>query len=100
VEHVHCPQCGAPPKFPCVFGPGKGDIPDFAHIGRRFEYVEGRGIFYGEPTIIPPEIWRACQQGRHAECLRHAPATTKYPPDPCECACHKKSTSDVDDLLG
>jgi hypothetical protein len=101
VEHVVCPTCGAAPAAPCLFQPSGQPIPDFAHISRRFEYVEGRGTFYPEPRVIPPEIWLRCKQDRHAECLPH-PVGCKcgHPPDPCECPCHKKSNSDVDDLLG
>jgi hypothetical protein len=99
VEHVACPQCGSPPGTPCRFTPSDRPIPDFAHIGRRFEYITGRGIFYGEPTTVPPEIWLSCKRGEHAECLRHPPKTTVNPPDSCECPCHTTSAN-VDDLLG
>jgi hypothetical protein len=101
IEYVTCPTCGAAAGAPCRFDKSGEAIPDFAHIGRRFEYVEGRGIFFGEPSLIPPQIWLRCKQERHAECLRVAPPTTLHPPDPCECPCHPKmSTSNVDDLLG
>jgi hypothetical protein len=105
VEHVTCIQCGAPPGELCQFIPSGEPIPDFAHIGRRFEYVEGRGTFYREPSSIPPEIWFQCKQGRHAECRPHPASCKCCPPAPCECVCHKshpllKSNSDVDDLLG
>jgi hypothetical protein len=54
-----------------MFQPSGEPIPDFAHISRRFEYVEGRGTFYPEPRSIPPEIWLRCKQDRHAECRPH-----------------------------
>lgn len=102
IEYVTCSTCGAGPGTPCLFQPSAKPIPDFAHIGRRFEYLEGKDIFFGAPTFIPPEVWRQCKLGRHAECKPH-PADCKcvLHPEPCECSCHpKKSSADVDDLLG
>jgi hypothetical protein len=100
LEYVTCTTCGAAPGEPCRFQPSDKPIPDFAHIGRRFEYVAGRGLYYGEPTVIPPEIWLRCKQGRHAECVPHPTNCRCVAPDPCECPCHLKSNTDVDDLLG
>jgi hypothetical protein len=90
------------PVRPADSAPSDRPIPDFAHIGRRFEYITGRGIFYGEPTTVPPEIWLSCKRGEHAECLRHPPKTTVNPPDSCECPCHPPdpTSANVDDLLG
>lgn len=97
VEYVTCSLCGSRPGEACKL-PSGSPVPNFAHISRRWEYIEGRGIFFREPTRIPPEIWLCCKQGRHAECKPHPPECKCHPPDPCECSCHK--SSNVDDLLG
>lgn len=100
-EYVACTTCGAQPGTLCTFETVAGPVPTlYGHEPRWKEYALGRGLLYGEPTSIPPSIWRSCQLGFHENCLPHPPSCQCRPPEPCECPCHKKFTANVDDLLG
>lgn len=114
IQYVKCANCGAEPGTACsvlFYQPWKGKPLDgHAHAARRIEYHDWRDIF-GEPTPTLPapprpaahyfvEKLTPCWNPRQhcaecSQCACGAPLSEHVAPPPV-----KKSSADVDDLLG
>jgi hypothetical protein len=120
VQYVKCDFCGVKEGADCVIklyqgGAGR-PLPDFAHVSRRMEYVQWRDVFgpaTRKPAVVVEEkkfhayveTMKPCSKPRRhcsscSQCTCGAPLTDHVDEVAIEPLPVKKSSSDVDDLLG